>query len=161
MDETTRAYIAGFLDGDGSVMLQLKPRRDYRYRFQIKATVSFYQDRRGRHVLEWMQERIGLGSIRNRPDGICQYDIEGVDAVYRVLVELLPYVVAKKQQVKDAIDLLKEIRDTARPSAEEFLRWAQKVESVQRLNYSKRSRYRAEHVRGILSSRAGLHPRND
>ena len=28
VDETTKAYIAGFLDGDGSIILQIRPRED-------------------------------------------------------------------------------------------------------------------------------------
>ncbi len=59
MEETTRAYIAGFLDGDGSIVLQLKPRRDYRYGFQIRAVISFYQKYRGRWVLR-------VASLSNR-----------------------------------------------------------------------------------------------
>ncbi len=158
MDETTKAYVAGFLDGDGSVMLQLKPRRDYRYGFQIKATISFYQDRRSRHVLEWWRAQLGVGSVRNRPDGICQYDIEGVDAVSRVLVEVAPYIVAKKQQVETAVRLLCEIRQSPRPSPQEFLEWAERVESYQRLNYSKRPRYGTEDVRRELVARRAFTP---
>jgi hypothetical protein len=38
-DDATRAYIAGFLDGDGSIIFQLVRRRDYVYGYQKSASV--------------------------------------------------------------------------------------------------------------------------
>ncbi len=158
MEETTRAYIAGFLDGDGSIVLQLKPRRDYRYGFQIRAVISFYQKHRGRWVLEWLRSQIGWGRIRERPDGIAQYDIEGIEQVIWLLELVQPYVVAKREQVEQALTLLNDVRDKEAPSPEEFLEWARRVESYQALNYSKRSRYKAEDVARFLSSKGWLPP---
>lgn len=37
------AYIAGFLDGDGSILAQLVRRTDYRLGFQIRVSITFYQ----------------------------------------------------------------------------------------------------------------------
>ncbi len=161
MDEPTQAYIAGFLDGDGCILLQLKPRRGYRYGFQIKATVSFYQKHRGRWVLEWLQRQIGIGRIRDRRDGISQYDIEGAASVLHFLKAIAPYLVAKKQQAQMAIELLEDMLRNPKPSPEEFLRWARMVESCQALNYSKKRRYNAEQVARFLSSKGVSHPRND
>ena len=40
------AYIAGFLDGDGSLMLQIKKRKDgNRSKFRFMPTICFYQDK--------------------------------------------------------------------------------------------------------------------
>jgi hypothetical protein len=38
MESTIRAYIAGFLDGDGSIFFQLIRKRDYRFGFQVRAS---------------------------------------------------------------------------------------------------------------------------
>lgn len=38
------AYIAGFLDGDGSLMLQIKRRKDCKSGYRFMATICFYQD---------------------------------------------------------------------------------------------------------------------
>jgi hypothetical protein len=43
MDPTVLAYIAGFLDGDGSIFFQLIRKPDYRFGFQIRPSVAFYQ----------------------------------------------------------------------------------------------------------------------
>jgi len=42
MDSTILAYIAGFLDGDGSIFFQLVRRKDYIYGYQIRCSVAFY-----------------------------------------------------------------------------------------------------------------------
>jgi len=50
------AYISGFLDGDGSLMLQLKKRTDNsKPRFMI--TIAFYQDSRHEKPLLWIQKK--------------------------------------------------------------------------------------------------------
>ena len=37
------SYIAGFLDGDGSIYAQIVKRYDYRLKFQIRVSITFYQ----------------------------------------------------------------------------------------------------------------------
>jgi intein-encoded DNA endonuclease-like protein len=37
------SYIAGFLDGDGSIYAQIIKRSDYRLGFQIRVSITFYQ----------------------------------------------------------------------------------------------------------------------
>jgi hypothetical protein len=39
-----KAYLAGLLDGDGSIMLQLRPRLGMKFLFRVKAVVIIYQD---------------------------------------------------------------------------------------------------------------------
>lgn len=37
------SYIAGFLDGDGSIYAQIVKRPDTRLKFQIRVSIAFYQ----------------------------------------------------------------------------------------------------------------------
>ncbi len=156
MDDAIWAYVAGFLDGDGSVVLQLKPRSDYRYGFQIKATVSFFQ--RDDEILRWLYRHIGEGRLRRRNDGLWEYDIEGLAPVRRFLQKVRPYVVAKRQQVEQALHLLDAMLAVPKPSPEQFVQWAQQVESYQALNYSKKRKYTAQDVERFLRSKGLLPP---
>ncbi len=156
MDDTVWAYVAGFLDGDGSIVLQLKPRSDYRYGFQIKATVSFFQ--RDDAVLRWLHHHIREGRLRKRNDGLWEYDIEGLLPVRRFLQKVRPYVVAKQVQVEQALQLLDAIMASPKPSPEQFVQWAQAVESYQALNYSKKRKYTAADVKRFLRSKGLLPP---
>ncbi len=161
MRETILAYIAGFLDGDGSIMLQLKPRADYAYGYQIKATVSFYQKQSNRSILEWLHENLKIGTVRDRNDGISQYDVEGIEPVRQVLELLQPYVVLKHEQVSMALCLIDEMTTQIDPSPEEFLKWCGQVEAFQALNYSKRRKHVQADVRDFLERMGYLDPRND
>src|SRR5581483_1704560 len=51
-----KAYIAGFLDGDGSIMLQIKKRSDTGRGLRFMATICFYQDTRHEKPLFWIRE---------------------------------------------------------------------------------------------------------
>ncbi len=158
MQDTTRAYIAGFLDGDGSVMFQLKPRSDYAYGFQIKVTLAFYQKQSNRSILEWLYENLKVGAVRDRNDGMSEYDIEGFVPVQQALGLLEPYVILKREQVEMALQLIDEITSQSEPSPQEFLEWCAKVEVFQTLNYTKNRKHTYESVRAALESKGYLVP---
>ncbi len=161
MRDTTLAYIAGFLDGDGSVMFQLKPRSDYAYGFQIKVTLAFYQKKSNRSILEWLFDELMVGAVRDRNDGISEYDIEGFVPVRQVLTLIEPYVILKREQVETALRLIGEITSQPDPSPEEFLDWCAKVESFQTLNYTKKRKHTFTSVQAFLVGKGYLDPRND
>ena len=71
MDVSTASYIAGFLDGDGSIHFQLVKQKEYRFGFYIRATVSFSQSTSARQGLEQIQTLLGGGGyIRDRGTGM-------------------------------------------------------------------------------------------
>lgn len=37
------AYVAGFLDGDGCILAQIVPGKQYKHKFTIRVSVTFYQ----------------------------------------------------------------------------------------------------------------------
>jgi intein-encoded DNA endonuclease-like protein len=130
-----RAYIAGFLDGDGSIILQIVRRADYRLKFQIRASVCFYQRRTGVKVLEWIKERIGRGYIRHR-GVMADYTVVGYAAVSCVLKLVEPYVVAKRLQVDAALKIIRQAQGIKGPS--QLVAVARMVDRYVTLNYSKR-----------------------
>lgn len=92
------AYIAGFLDGDGSLMLQLKKRSDSSRGFRFMATICLYQDSRHEQELQWMKKVLDAGYISARNDGISELRIQGYDSVQGILVLFKPYLRFKKVQ---------------------------------------------------------------
>ena len=97
---TTDAYIAGFLDGDGSLMLQLKKRSDGALKFRFMATICFYQDTRHEKGLLWIRKQLGIGYIAKRNDGMSEIRVNGFARVHDILIKLLPYLQFKKRQAK-------------------------------------------------------------
>ena len=94
------AYIAGFLDGDGSVMIQIKQRKDTTRGWRIMFTICFYQDTRHEKPLKWIRSKLGIGYISRRNDGMTELRINGYDQNYTILKSLYPYLKFKKERVQ-------------------------------------------------------------
>ena len=92
------AYIAGFLDGDGSLMLQLKKRSDGVLKFRFMATICFYQDTRHEKGLLWIRKQLGIGYVHRRNDGMSEIRVNGFAQVHDILIQLQPYLQFKKRQ---------------------------------------------------------------
>lgn len=131
-----RAYIAGFLDGDGSIYVQLKPNKTYRFRYQVAPYIVLFQSRKERAGLEKLYAMLGIGYLRNRNDGIVEYIIGDVTSIKALLRTILPYLVLKKRQAHIMLAIL---RAKARiKTGLDFLKLCQLIDQFQKLNYSKR-----------------------
>ena len=131
-----KAYIAGFLDGDGSIMLQLKKRGDTTRGYRFMATICLYQDSRHGTPLYWMQSILSVGYISHRNDNITELRIQGFASVQQVLVELQPYIRFKVLQTEAAIAACRILRrGIASLSQEDLLRLVQLILAVQNENY--------------------------
>ena len=93
-----KAYIAGFLDGDGSLMLQVKARSDTKSGVRFMATICFYQDTRHEKALHWIQKVLRIGYLSRRSDGITELRINGFKQVKKILNELQPFLRFKSKQ---------------------------------------------------------------
>lgn len=100
------AYIAGFFDGDGSLMVQIKNRRDTSRGWRIMFTICFYQDSRHKKPLQWMRDIFGIGYLHDRSDGITELRINGYNQIEKILKTMQPYVRFKKRQVTLALNML-------------------------------------------------------
>ncbi len=98
--KTEIAYIAGFLDGDGSIMLQLKRRKDSPRGYRVMATICLYQDTRHETPLYWMRKKLGIGYVSQRNDGITELRINGYKQVRDILEQLIPHLRFKKLQAQ-------------------------------------------------------------
>lgn len=107
--EIALAYIAGFLDGDGSLMLQLKKRKDTMTGIRFMVTICFYQDTRHEKTLYWIKEILGIGYVSKRNDGMSELRINGYKRVNNILTKLLPYIrfkLIRATALKNACDIL-------------------------------------------------------
>lgn len=98
------AYIAGFLDGDGSLMLQIKKRADGKSKIRFMATICFYQDTRHEKDLLWIQKVLGIGYLSRRNDGMSELRVNGFATVQEILKNLIPYIRFKKVQAKSLFE---------------------------------------------------------
>ena len=148
---TNYAYIAGFLDGDGSVMVQLKKRKDTKKKWRIMFTICFYQDSRHEEGLLWIRKIIG-GYLSRRNDGITELRINGYKKVYELLKQLEPFVKFKKIQVEAMIKILKILLKTSEDklSIRDKKRILENLLKIQSANYSTRRKKTRKELSKIL-----------
>ena len=135
-----RAYLAGFLDGDGSIYVRAKPNSDYRYGFQIAPAVILFQSAKDRSKFEEICSLINLGYIRTRKDGILEYTINKIDNILEFLSIVEPFVILKRKQValmKQIIEQKKKIEQQS-----DFEALLKLIDSFRELNYSKKRKIR-------------------
>ncbi|OGH29006.1 MAG: hypothetical protein A3F30_04135 [Candidatus Levybacteria bacterium RIFCSPHIGHO2_12_FULL_37_12] len=137
MVEVTRAYIAGFLDGDGSIFLQLIRRESYIFGYQVRASIVFYQHHTNKRILRWLKHKLRVGYLRDRKDGMAEYTIVGLEDVKRILLLAEPYVLLKRKQLKLALRIIDRLKE-GKINPGTFLRIAKEVDKFKILNYSRK-----------------------
>ena len=158
MPDNILPYIAGFLDGDGCIMLQLVYRHDYIFGYQIRASIVFYQKSKYKDFLGWIQSHLKFGYLRDRKDDISEYTIVGFNAVESILKLLQPYVRLKKKQTKLALEIIKELKAVKRYTPEILLKMSRKVDQFATLNYSKKRTNTSAKVEAYLKAKKLLSP---
>ena len=151
-----RAYIAGFLDADGSIYVQLKPNETYKYKFQVAVNVVFYQSVKEKKFMYDLKKLIKKGYIRERTDGIIEYIIGDEKSIVEVLIGVKSYLRLKRKQADLMLEIL-EIKKNVK-SAKDFLRLAKKVDLFKDLNYSKKRKHDYFSVKKVLQREELLTP---
>lgn len=118
MQDTDAAYLAGLVDGEGSVML-------YRRRDVVAVRLAVANTHRG--VLDWIVDTTDVGKVHNqypeRPSTIGDRTFIrkatfawtcNADAAESVLQQLLPYMQIKPAQAELAIATQRALRDPAK-----------------------------------------------
>ena len=147
------AYISGFLDGDGCIMLQLVARAGYKLGYQIRASIVFYQKTEHKNFLVWLKGKLEYGYIRERNDGMSEYTIVGVEPVTKVLKLLNPYLKLKNKQTKLALSILARMPlkgQNIKPKL--LLLLAKEVDKFVDLNYSKRRTNTSQKIKDFYKS---------
>ena len=152
--KTDTAYIAGFLDGDGSVMLQVKLRADTKRGVRFMATICLYQDTRHEKPLLWMREKLGVGYVSRRNDGMTELRINGFSQVREILSGLQPFIRFKVKQVRALIRACERLeqKPIKALSKQELRQLAGFVFLIRNENYASRSTV----TKGELYRRLGL-----
>jgi hypothetical protein len=153
------SYLAGFLDGDGSIHFQFVRQREYRFGYYIRTSLSFSQSTTARDGLEQLQLLIGGGYLRDRGTGMSDLVVTSRPLLLSILSDVRPYVIFKREHVSRALGLLPRIRPRLDP--QEFLEIAREVDAFASLNYSKTKRITAVDVEQHLRGKGFLCPRND
>ncbi len=104
------AYIAGFIDGEGSIIIY--KRREDSYGMRITIT----QAEKGLWILEWIQEITSVGSITHKiRESIlhapCHQWACNSEAAETLLKQILPYLKLKREQAELALSFQGKLRE--------------------------------------------------
>jgi hypothetical protein len=151
LTEVQKAYIAGFLDGNGSIIAQFVRKSDYILGFQIRISALFTQKMKRIHFLQDLFNEIGLGVVRDRKDGIAEYNIVGAKTLEPFLKAILPYLRIKKKQASLVLKIIEQLPST-KNNKEKFLETCLLVDQVANLNDSKNRSITAAVVKSHLET---------
>ena len=135
-----KAYLAGFIDGDGSIYVQAKQNTSYRYGFQIAPYIVLFQSAKDRINFQNLCSLIGIGYMRERKDGILEYIINRQEAILEILSAIGPHVILKRKQVSLMLQILDKKEKVA--DKNDFIKLLSLVDQFRAINYSKKRKKR-------------------
>ncbi len=130
------AYLAGFLDGDGSIYVRVKPNKSYRFGFQIAPTIAFFQSQKEEKRIKAIQKHYKVGYLRKRNDGIVEWVIGDEKGIRFILKNTIFYLQLKNQQAKLMLEILD--KKPKIKNKKDFVNLANRIERFRELNYSKK-----------------------
>ena len=136
LTQTQLAYLAGFIDGDGSIYVRLKPNETYRYGFQIAPYIILFQSAKDEANFKNICDMLDCGYLRRRKDGILEYTIGRREEILALVKEIKPYLILKRRQA----DLLEKILilKSAVKNAKDFSKVMDLINQFGEINYSKK-----------------------
>ena len=136
-DSIHLAYLAGFFDGDGSIVATIEPNKECRFGYRTRVIVKCAQHKSHREICDEMRSTFICGSVSKSQKDVVEFSAKRAEDVKRILVQLLPYLRLKQKQAKLALELLALY---GKKNENTFRQAVQLVKQVQALNYSGRSR---------------------
>ena len=130
------AYLAGFIDGDGSIYVRLKPNSDYRYGFQIAPYIILFQSAKDEANFQKICNLLNCGYLRRRKDGILEYTIGRREQILELVAKIKPYLILKREQANLIERILK--LKVAVKNEVDFSKLMELVNHFADLNYSKK-----------------------
>jgi len=104
-------WLAGFVDGDGSIYITLKEQKTRHSYLAINAGLNVTQREDYRWICEYIRNNLGTGKIyiANRGKGAISkslWQTTQMDETVKVLKIIEPYLIIKKEQARKVIDCL-------------------------------------------------------
>ncbi len=131
--EAQRAYLAGFIDGDGAIMATIERHKEKKYGFRVRVTVKITQ--RDKKPVSWLTDTYGIGYVRkNRTTH--EWIVRDQQHVDTLLALIEPFVHVKRRQVV----LARAILATPVRSRGDLVRVARKADALSRFNLRSKNR---------------------
>lgn len=134
LSEVKRAYLAGFIDGDGAIMATIERHPEKRFGFRVRLEIKITQYHK--HDVTWLIQATGVGYIRQNLRTY-EWVVRNQRAVARLIDAIAPYTHTKRAQVRIAREIFSQAVRTKR----DLVRIARLADSLSSFNVrSKRRR---------------------
>ena len=151
LTEADKHYLAGFLDGDGSIMAQIVKGNNYKYGYTIRVTLCFYQKTTRHWFLLKLKKLLGKEwKIRKRNDGMSELYITGFTLVKNFLTVLHPYFRLKPRLAKLVLEIIDEYSQVQTEA--DFLEVCKKIDKTAEYTDSKKRKHTYSSVQNYLNS---------
>jgi len=142
MTETFKAYLAGFIDGEGCIKISsikgfLKKTNKYKKYYTVRLTII----NTDKELLDYIKNEVGYGCMYSHGKGKSHhrqcytYEVAAKQCV-KLLKEVLPFLISKQEQAILAIDFHKDL-DRRQGLNEEEIKYRedimQKIKSLKRI----------------------------
>ena len=144
------AWLAGFIDADGSVNAQIIPRDDYILKYQVRVSLTVSQSTKRHHILLYMQKLLGKGTIRKRNNSMSEFCVVGATQVKLSLESILPYLELKKPQAKLVLEIIQKLPYTK--DANTLLHACVLTDKIGMLTDGKKPTIKSQEVRTTLQA---------
>lgn len=144
------SYLAGFLEADGCILVQIVKNKTYKYKHTIRFSVVFYQKKDKKWFFMKLKKLLGVGTIRERNDFMLEYTILGSKLVAQFLQMLLPFLILKKKLANLTLSIIEKQKNVQTEA--NFLEVCQMVDKVAEHTYSKNRKNTSLTVACILKS---------
>lgn len=132
------SYIAGFIDGDGCILAQIVSRKDYKHKFQIRVSVILYQKSIRHWFLLNLHNKLKIGNLRKRNDGMSELYIVGNTPVKNFLTILKPYLIIKKSVANLVLEIIEKNENVNIKTRSDFIEVCELVDKTAEFTDSKK-----------------------
>ena len=147
--EVQKAYLAGFIDGDGAIMALLERHPAKRFGFCVRVWVKATQLRQS--DVAWLRDDLGVGQVR-AGHGCWEWLVKDQSQARWLLRAIRPFARVKARQIKIALEILEHRVE----SVEDLRKLAEMADALSLLNV--RSRGRRQNTAAMIQ---GFVSRND
>lgn len=132
----SKSYLAGFLDGDGSIITQIVKDKTYKFGYYIRISIVFYQSSKNHWFILKLQKSFKpFGSVRKLNNGMSQFVLVDKKSVENLLKNLLPYLILKKALAKLVLEIIHDLKNIQNEI--DFIKVCVKVDKTIEYTYSK------------------------
>ena len=77
-------YLAGFADGEGSFMIVVRKRHDYKSGWKV--SLCFNVSQKESYILSQFKKHLKCGTLRGRPDGVYYYEVNNFNSIWNNVI---------------------------------------------------------------------------